>query len=74
MEEALMYETMCKARVYKGNVTTADMIGNKEKSMEVFRDILDRAYAKKCRRLEVSFKVAVDEAPMFTYTIEEYAL
>ena len=43
-EEKLLFEKPCTARVFKGRVTTADMIGQREKVIGLFSEIVDRAY------------------------------
>lgn len=74
MSEELMYEKKVTVRAFKGKIETANSLLNKDKVVEIFKEILDRALEKKCRSLDINFTASVDEIPMFDYRIEEYAL
>ena len=74
MSEELMYEKKVTVRAFKGKIETANSLLNKDKAVEIFKEILDRALGTKCRSLDITFTASVDEIPMFDYRIEEYAL
>ena len=74
MREERMFEKKVTARVFKGRIETANSLLNKDKAVEIFKEILDRAMGKKCRCLEINFTASVDEIPMFDYRLEEYVL
>lgn len=67
-------EVACIARTWHGSVVTVDLRLDKEKAVETFRSILDRALATKCRSVTVQFDASVDSVPMFDYEYEEYVL
>lgn len=72
--EHIVGEFLCTARRVSGEVITTDSILNKEKAVEAFRDILDRALSKKCRSIDVRFTADASSAPLFDYRYEEYVL
>ena len=74
MSEELLYEKKVTVKTFKGRVETANTLLNKDKAVEIFKELLDRALEKKCRRLDLVFTASVNEIPRFDYRLEEYVL
>ena len=71
--EEFEFETMVKARRFRGTLVTADSLLDVDECVEKFRGILQRAFdGKRCRMLDVHFSAKVDEIPTFNYSLEEY--